>query len=158
MQLSEYHYQFLHALIEFEVKFLVIGGQARSHHFGNYSKDLDVWAQAGIADRNLEDLLIFWVKQFPMHVSRPMDFRKPLAIREGVQVHFPEMDVNFRMPDGTWATIEARNGIDVLTSLPPLNFGDCLNRAATAAVQDLVVPLLSKADLEAERLYRNQDD
>jgi hypothetical protein len=120
MKLCEYHVHFLKALSDCKVPFVVIGGMARVHHFGGDTKDLDVWVQAGTADEQLEKALLAWVEKFPRHVMHPNSFKPPLNVRPIVQVHFPEQDIFYHDHRGEWHFLKATEGIDLLTSLPPL--------------------------------------
>ncbi len=147
--INEYQQQFLERIDANRVRYLVIGGQARSVHFGSSTFDLDVWVD--IDDANLPALgrsLVGWVDRYPAHWFTTLV--APLALRPGLQFKFPDVDgCLFLSADGELADIDTTNGIDVLTSVTGADFGECYSRRLTSVVGGLGVPFLGAADLDA---------
>lgn len=148
--LNEYHIKFLHHLVEHDVAFLIIGGQAR--HFLDASHrtcDLDIWLRVRQRDNaKLERALVAWAKEHPQH-ARYQNLTPPLPLRLGVQIQFPETDgVYFLDRSGGVGEVGTREGIDLLTSLRDLDFDECMRRALLHDVDGVTVYSLCPADLD----------
>jgi hypothetical protein len=148
--LNEYHIKFLYHLVEREIAFLIIGGQAR--HFldsGHQTNDLDIWVRLHPEDIvRLEEALVAWAKEHPQHAIN-QGLVPPLRLRPGVQIKLPETD-------GVWfldrhhnpREVGTKDGIDVLTSLCDLDFDECMRRATRHDAGGIAVFSLCHSDLD----------
>jgi hypothetical protein len=147
--LNEYHLKFLDHLIRYNVRFLVIGGQARRFQSPSHkTTDLDIWVSLAPGDRkSLEAALANWSRLHPQHTNQPLV--PPLNLRPNVQIHFPETDGVFYLDrSDRMAQVDAEQGVDVLTSLGDLEFDLAMSRAEMATVEGLTVNYLGSDDLE----------
>lgn len=146
--LNEYHLQFLRLLVSRDVRFLIIGGQARALHHGTVTRDLDVWVDIESANRPKLDLaLIAWATEHPAHSAA--NFAPPLPLRPGVQIKVPDADALFLGSDGEPHEIKPADGIDVLTSVGSSDFADFHRRAEWREIAGIRLPVLAASDLDA---------
>jgi hypothetical protein len=146
--LNDYHLQFLELLNRRNVRFLVIGGQARFAHFGTATRDLDLWVDISSKNRPSLDLaLVEWNEKYRIHTL--IEISHPLALRPNVQFKFPDADAWFQKRDGEFAEILVQEGIDVLTSIGEFAFDLYYERAATKTVDGQNVAFLAAEDIEA---------
>ena len=95
----------------------------------------------------LNSALVSWSREHPQHSNQPLV--SPLNMRPNVQIHFPESDgVSYIDCANTMAQIDAKQGIDVLTSVGDLDFDVFMSRARTTSVQGLTIHYLSRYDLK----------
>jgi hypothetical protein len=98
--LSFFQRDFLHVMEEAQARFLVIGGQARRHHVGMPTRDLDIWTEDRPAFQHALDR---WREKYPQY-SEDMQ----LLSRPWVRVWFPD-DTCVSMH----GTDDVENGIDI---------------------------------------------
>lgn len=116
----------LRLFVAHEVRYLVVGGYAVSHHSQpRFTKDLDLWIEpeAANASRIAKSLREFGIPLIEVDES---DFA-----REGLQ----------------FAVGMPPTQLDFLTTVPGLSFAPCWDRRETVAIGDMPVAYLSKADL-----------
>jgi hypothetical protein len=130
-----YHREFLHMMVEAQARFIIIGGQARRHHFGTPTRNLDLWAEDGAA---LQSVLERWAERFPQYSDE-----MKLLPRPRLRVWFPD-DVCVR----TVGTEDPESGIDILTRIDNLDLSQYLARAAEAKIDDITVSVLAAGDIE----------
>jgi predicted nucleotidyltransferase len=120
--------EFLQLLNERQVSYLIVGGFAViAHGYVRSTKDIDLWVDLDPAvDRQILDV----IEEF--FGVRPPDgtFLRPGKI--------------FRM--GNYP-----NAIEILTRLPGVDFGECLERSISVEVDGLQLPLISLADLRVNK-------
>jgi hypothetical protein len=147
--LNQYHLQFLRALALGEVRYLVIGGQARFAHQGVRTRDLDLWVDISSQNRPaLDQCLVAWKIEHPMHTEVDLS-SVPLSLRPGLQIKFPDADVWFMGRDNEPAEILPVDGIDILTSIGDADFSAYYDRAVRTLIDGLEIPFLAADDLEA---------
>ena len=146
--LNDYHLKFLHRLVEHDVAFLIIGGQARrlidpEHH----TRDLDIWVRIEPKDRpKLNAVVDGWVREHPMHAVMLGPGRN---WRSDLQIQFPDGDgVLFMDRSGNRQEVGTKDRIDVLTSLHDLIFDECMRRARQNDVDGITVLSLCSDDLD----------
>ena len=147
--LAPYHRKFLRHLLANNVRFIIVGGQARriinpSHH----TIDLDIWARlSDDCDKlKLARALVAWINEHPQHSS--INIAQSLDLRHNCQIHFPEFDgVCFLDDSHLIQRIDAADGVDLLTSIAGLDFDDCVTRATSIEIEDIRVISLAAADL-----------
>jgi hypothetical protein len=145
--LNEYHLQFLNLFVEKNVRFLIVGGQARSVHEGTTTRDLDLWVDISTQNRPALDLcLMAWAAQHPMHSTA--NFLPPLPLRPGVQIKFPDDDVLYLDADDEPIAIGPTDCIDILTSIGTADFSEFYDRAEWREVAGIRLPLLARGDLD----------
>lgn len=146
--LSDYHRRFIRNLLDHNVRFLIIGGQARHLLFGTPTADLDLWVSLSEQDApRLEEALVSWAQEYPTHTNR--NFTKPLSLRPRLQLHFPEWDTAYLTEANEIIEIKAIEGVDVLTSVEGLDFDACWDRSTPYRISELEVRGLCASDLEA---------
>lgn len=119
------------AFVAAEVEFLVVGGYALAlHGHPRFTKDMDVWVGAGVANLDRAEAAL---DQFgaPPSVAR--------NLREA-----DDLDV-------VWMGRPPLR-IDLMKGVPGGDFHACLRRAASTPVGDVSVPFVSRADLIAIKL------
>jgi hypothetical protein len=139
--LNHYHLKFLRLLASRSVRFLVIGGQARRHHSGTETGDLDIWADS--KPQNMEALIqVFdrWREQHPRHeVKRP--------------------DVRLWYPDDTRLWLRGNDpeagGIDILTRIEAFDFEQFFGRSVPVEVDGLEVQFLAGQDVSAFSIHND---
>lgn len=154
--LNDYHIQFLHLLVRRNVKFLVVGGQARwLLNRVQQTRDLDVWMSVAEADKPaLEQALVAWSAAHPAHTAMPL--QAPLPLRPGVQIAFPDCDgVAYMVRTGQIQELSVRDRIDVLTSLAGMEFEECFARGVQYDIDGVAVRALCKSDLDQAALLRS---
>lgn len=118
-------------LVDNGVAFIIIGGQAQKLINATHrTRDLDIWVRLSGEDDNpgLSRALIAWIKDHRQHSS--INVAKPLELTPNLQIHFPESDgVCFRNEDNEICSIDAADGIDVLTSVGSFEFDEFYARA-----------------------------
>jgi hypothetical protein len=145
--LNNYHLQFLSLLHGRDVRFLVIGGQARYQHFGASTRDLDVWVDTSPKNRPaLDQCLVDWKESHPLHTL--MEISHPLAIRPNVQLKFPDADALYLRSNGESAQILVEDGIDILTSIGEADFDVYYDRATYKILSGMKIPFLAADDIE----------
>jgi hypothetical protein len=146
--LNEYHLQFLRLCSDRDVRYLVIGGQARFAYFDTPTRDLDLWVDISPKNRPaLDHCLVAWKAKYPTHTLA--DISLPLALRPKVQIKFPDADVWYLRSDGEPAEISALDGIDILTSIGEADFELYYQRASTKVVDGLNIVFLAGDDIDA---------
>jgi hypothetical protein len=146
---NEYHIQFLEFFILRDIRFLIIGGQARAVHDGSPTKDLDIWIDISADNRPAVDLaLIAWAAKYPMHSTADLS-QSPLPLRPGVQIKFPDDDVFYLGADGEPNEVGPADCIDILTSIGSDDFVEYYDRADWREIKGLRLPILSRQDLAA---------
>lgn len=130
--LSEYQLEFLRALFRRRVDFVVIGGYAmRFHGYDRSAEDLD--------------LLIG---------HDPENGRRLLAVLEEVG----SVNVDTAQEVLTKPKFKVRwRDVEMLTSIDGLDFDSAVSRAATAAVEDRTVLVISKDDLLTSKIIASRD-
>ena len=153
--LNDYHIQFCITSVRYNVRFLIVRGQARwLINNAHQTRDLDIWVSIAEADKlKLENALIAWAQEHPQHSNQ--NWTPPLPLRPKVQIAFPENDGVWYM-DRSRALrgISTADGIDVLTSIEGMDFDECLRRAGTREVDDIPVYVMSAADLDNASKHR----
>ena len=145
--LNEYQLKFLELLVLRGVRFLIVGGQARSVHEGTRTRDLDIWVDISKANRSaLERSLADWNARYPTHSTE--NFSSPLNLRPGVQIKFPDGDVMFIGSDNKPKEIGPADGIDILTSIGSSCFKDFYDRAYWLEIAGIKLPFVPHDDLE----------
>jgi hypothetical protein len=145
--LNEYHLQFLRLLLQRNVRFLIIGGQARSVHQGTHTRDLDIWVDISKDNRPaLHQSLVAWKTRYPAHSMA--DFSRPGDLRPNVQIKFPDTDAMFLGAEGQLAEIGPAHGVDVLTSVGLSAFKEFYDRADWQEVAGLRLPFVACGDTE----------
>jgi hypothetical protein len=145
--MNEYHKQFLRLLDRRNVRFLVIGGQARFAHQGAPTSDLDLWVDISHASRaGLEQCLLEWKRMYPAHTLA--DLTPPLLLRPNLQIKFPDADCFYKQADGQMAEITPRDGIDILTSIGDADFDTYFERAVTMTMDGPNIRVLAASDVE----------
>lgn len=147
--LHEYHLKLLHHFVQHGVVFLIVGGQARRLIDPLcVTKDLDIWVRLRAVDKpNLERALVAWAREHPLHTNQAME--PPLPLREGVQIAFPENDgVWFMTRAGRPMEINAREGVDILTSMEGMDFDRAREDAREHVIDGLIVFGLGDKDLK----------
>lgn len=128
----------LRIFVEQEVRFLVVGGYAVIHYAQpRYTKELDLWIEPTV--ENARKLMrAFQSFGLPLVGLEESDFAEP-----GTQfsVGVPPCE------------------IDLLTTIPGLEFSSCWENRVTSEEDGIVVPYLGKADLvEAKRTAGRPQD
>lgn len=153
--LNEYHLQFLRRLTKSNVRFIVIGGQARAFHFGSYSRDLDLWVDISDAQKPLlEKALLSWAETYPAHTYP--ELRGPLPIYPNMQLKLPDTDGCYYLgSDGEPVEIGPEDGIDLLTSVADADFEQTYFQTVVAQLGDgILLRLLSPDDLDRISPYK----
>ncbi len=118
--------ELLHALSANEVEFLVVGGYAVIHHTQpRYTKDLDIWTKPSVENARK---LMKALHQFGIPL---------LGLTES----------DFAAPRTQLSVGVAPCEIDLLTSIPGLEFEPSWDRRVISEEGDLSIPYLSKQDL-----------
>jgi len=130
--------EFLKSLSSHRVEYLLIGGYAVGlHGFPRATADLDVWVSINPenADRIVEAL-----KEFGFGTP---DLKPSLFLIEDKVVRMGVPPLR----------------IDILTSIEGVQFDDCFKRRQVIAIGELELPLISLADLKANKKAtgRHQD-
>jgi hypothetical protein len=146
--LNEYHLQFLKRVLDHKCRFLIIGGQARSIYEATITRDLDVWVDISNSNRPVLELtLTSWAADHRAHSS--VDFsQRPLPLRPGVQIKFPDADALFLGADGTLKRIGPADCVDILMSVGSADFAEYYDRAEWRNVDGLHLPFLALTDLD----------
>jgi hypothetical protein len=153
--LNDYHSQFLTHFNRLEVRYLVIGGQARNYYMGTATKDLDLWVTTECPFRHiLERALLEWIKQYPLHSIYIRD--PPLPLKEGLQIKLPDADAWFINSSGEGQKISVEDGIDILTSIEGLSFEECHSRATAGILNQIPSRIISSVDLEKSQSVANR--
>lgn len=120
------------------VEFLLIGGYAVGiHGYPRGTADLDVW-----------------ISSTPANAHRVVD-----ALR-GFGFDTPELDPSlFLKPDNVVRMGVPPLRIDILTSATGVSFDDCFDRREVVSVGEIKIPVISLADLKANKKAtgRSQD-
>jgi len=130
--------EFIAALNDNGVRFLVVGGYAVAFHgHPRYTKDIDIWLQP--TRENAEQVL--------------------LALR---QFGFGSLDLgadDFIQPDMVVQLGYPPNRIDLLTSLAGVDFGTCFSGRVTVELEGVQVPFIDIESLKANKraVGRHQD-
>jgi hypothetical protein len=91
--LNEYHLQFLQLMVRGNVRFLVIGGQARRIYFGSTTRDLDLWVDISpLSISTFRVALSNWKAKYPVHTIADLS---RLPLRAGLQIKIPDADCIF---------------------------------------------------------------
>lgn len=143
MNLNAYHIKFLQLLVQENVRFIVIGGQARMLHSEYRSRDLDIWVDVS-SDNQMQILgaLNNWWKMHPLHSSQLL----PAYLGPEIQIHIPEWDVYFFDVEGIQAQINAEDGIDILTALHDWDFEAVFRRSVKHTEHNMDLFVLNKSD------------
>ena len=122
---------FLRCLTDRRVNFLVIGGYAVSAHgFDRYTGDIDVWIE--ISPENAARTVAA-LRDFGFWSA---DFSEELFLDEGRMAHIGREPVK----------------IEILNAVSGLDFAPARSRAVTLEIEGVAVPVLSLADLRANKL------
>ena len=108
LSLNPYHEEFLKHLLCNDVRFLVIGGQARAKFQDYMTKDLDLWIE--FADANLDRYAVAhssWADKFPNHIHPTRAHPKRVDFSKNTQIHIPDADVTVIMADKPYGLTEA---------------------------------------------------
>lgn len=130
--------EFIQSLNDNNVRYLVVGGYAVAlHGHPRYTKDLDIWIESGPENA---DQLIAALQQFGFGSLglEPTDFQVPDQI---VQLGYPP------------------NRIDILTTLPGVDFAGCYALKVEVKIDGVLVHFIDRANLKANKLAsgRSQD-
>ena len=122
--------ELLKTLSEFHVRFMIIGGYAYMHYVEpRYTKDLDLWIST---DRANAEATFRALRQFgaPLTDVTPDDFADPNCI-----YHMGNPPVR----------------VDVLMSIPGVQFEEAWPRRVEVVTEGLSVPFIAKLDLIAAK-------
>lgn len=151
--LNDYHLQFVRRLQECNVRYLVIGGQARFTHFGDDTRDLDIWVDLSPSNiPHLERCLVEWSAAHPMHTATPLS--RPLGLRRNLQIKFPDADVWYLNSNGEPAEIVPADRIDILTSIGEADFETFYLRCVCMPVHGVEVSFVGPDDIATLAAYR----
>lgn len=126
MTLSRDFREFVELLDRYEVAYLVVGGYAVAFHgHPRYTKDIDIWIHAEEAnvERLLQALIEFGFGSLGL---KKEDFLQPEQV---IQLGYPP------------------NRIDLLTSLPAVDFSTCLRSAEELEIGSTHVHFIGLDDL-----------
>lgn len=131
-------YDFVRALSKHNVQYMVVGGHAVGFHaVPRATKDLDVWIEPGAQNR-------------ARIVKALEDYGAPQAIIYEV--------TNARADEIVWFG-RSPNRIDLIQTLPGVEFGDAMQRAVYAESGDQKIPVIGIDDLilNKQAVGRDQD-
>jgi hypothetical protein len=90
------------------------------------TRDLDVWVDVSHSNKPIAGQCISaWVARYPLHAPF---LQRPVSLRSGQQIKFPDADVFFLGTDELPKEISPADGIDVLTSIKFVAFDDFFQR------------------------------
>ena len=130
--------EFLKSLNSHGVEYLLIGGYAVGlHGFPRATADLDVWVSINAANAGR---IVEALKEFGFGTS---DLQPSLFLVEDKVVRMGVPPLR----------------IDILTSIEGVQFDDCFNKRQVISIGDLDLPVISLADLKANKKAsgRHQD-
>lgn len=134
--LNKDYKEMLSTLLDHDVKFIVVGAYALAMHgYPRATMDLDVWVQASTdnAQRVVAALKAFGA---PADLYNAKDFEQlGLVYQIGI----------------------APRRIDILTDISGVNFDDAWKNRIASNVEQLEIPVLSKADLITNKLNTGRD-
>lgn len=122
--------EFIQSLSDNGVRYLIVGGYAVAFHgHPRYTKDLDIWIrlEPGNAAR-----IVAALRQFGLgsHDLQPADF---LVVDQIIQLGYPP------------------NRIDLLTSLPGIQFDECYDKRAVVEIDGLAVNFIDLENLKKNK-------
>ena len=130
MILSPDFKEFIQSLNDNGVRYLVVGGYAVAFHgHPRYTKDLDIWLrlEAGNAAQVIAALRQFGFGSLDL---TPADF---LAVDQIIQLGYPP------------------NRIDLLTTLPGVQFDDCYDNRVTVEIDGVPVNFIDLENLKTNK-------
>lgn len=122
--------EFIQSLNDNQVRYLVVGGYAVAFHgHPRYTKDIDVWV-----DREPENAkkIIKALEQFGF-VSPDLTEKDFLIDDRIIQLGYPP------------------NRIDLITSLPGVNFGECFNSKVQVEIEKVTVSFIDLNNLKKNK-------
>lgn len=130
MRLSPDFKEFIQSLNDNNVRYLIVGGYAVAFHgHPRYTKDLDIWIrlEAGNAERIIAALRQFGFGALDL---QPADF---LAVDQIVQLGYPP------------------NRIDLLTTLPGVQFDECYDNRDVVEVDGVAANFIDLENLKKNK-------
>lgn len=130
MRLSPDFKEFIQSLNDNDVRYLIVGGYAVAFHgHPRYTKDLDIWLrlEAGNAERIIAALRQFGFGALDL---QPADF---LAVDQVVQLGYPP------------------NRIDLLTTLPGVQFDECYDNRDVVEIDGVPVNFIDLENLKKNK-------
>ena len=136
--LTQDYKEFIKSLNDNIVRYLVVGGYAVAMHgHPRYTKDIDIWIdrEAGNADNIIRALVQFGFESLKL---KPEDFLEPDTI---IRLGYPP------------------NRIDILTTLPGVDFSDCFPHREQLIMDNIPINFIDLENLKKNKLAsgRKQD-
>lgn len=118
--LNAYHLAFLNHLNEANVRYLVIGGQARFLRDAQPTVDLDIWVEFETANVARFEIAFFeWIRRYRNHSCLRLSQPSDANIKFNSQIHLPDDDVGYCCNDGTILQLCEANKIDIIFCFDP---------------------------------------
>ena len=118
------HQQLLHALINNEVSFILIGGYAVIHYgYERTTGDMDIWLQTGNDNRDklLKAFKEFGIEEVDIYQLRQMDFTNPVPV---------------------FFIGETPRRIDFITLVSNISFETAIKKVNFFSLENLTIPII----------------